>query len=46
MNIILQNILVFTALALALLFLVRKFIWSPKQKSSKACGSNDNCGCH
>ncbi|WP_417876111.1 FeoB-associated Cys-rich membrane protein [Winogradskyella sediminis] len=46
MNIIIQNILVFLALAMALLFLVRKFIWSPKKKSTKACGGDDGCGCH
>ena len=46
MNTIIQNILVFSALAIALLFLVRKFIWKPKKKSSKACGNDDGCGCH
>ncbi|MBF8148906.1 FeoB-associated Cys-rich membrane protein [Winogradskyella sp. F6397] len=46
MNTIIQNILVFTALALAVLFLIRKFFWSPKKKSSKACGGDDGCGCH
>jgi len=40
-----QNILVFIAVAAAFTFLVRKFIWSPKKKSSKSCGTND-CGCH
>jgi len=47
MNTIIQNILVFSALAIALLFLVRKFVWKPKKvKSSSACGSDDGCGCH
>ncbi|WP_299120955.1 FeoB-associated Cys-rich membrane protein [uncultured Winogradskyella sp.] len=46
MNTIIQNILVFTALALALLFLVRKFIWTSKKTASKACGNDDDCGCH
>lgn len=46
MNTIFQNILVFGALAFALLFLIRKYIWSPKKKSSKACGGDDGCGCH
>nr|WP_273289762.1 FeoB-associated Cys-rich membrane protein [Winogradskyella sp.] len=45
MNTLIQNILVFFALGLALLFLVRKFIWKPKSKSSSACGTDD-CGCH
>jgi hypothetical protein len=45
MNTIIQNILVFSALALALVFLVRKFIWTPKKSNSKACGEDD-CGCH
>ncbi len=45
MNLIIQNILVFSALALALFFLVRKFIWTPKKKTSNTdCG--DGCGCH
>jgi hypothetical protein len=46
MNTILQNILVFTALALALVFLVRKFVWKPKKVSDKSCGGDDGCGCH
>ncbi|WP_299883958.1 FeoB-associated Cys-rich membrane protein [uncultured Lacinutrix sp.] len=43
MNTIIQNILVFTTLAFALLFLVKKFFW--KKKTKKACGTDD-CGCH
>jgi len=47
MNHILQNILVFTAVALAIWFLLYKFGILPKKKaaSSKACGEDD-CGCH
>lgn len=45
MNTFIQNILVFTALAIAVVFLVRKFLWKSK-KSKKSCGGNDNCGCH
>ncbi|WP_431133285.1 FeoB-associated Cys-rich membrane protein [Psychroserpens mesophilus] len=46
MNTIIQNILVFTTLAIAIAFLVRKFIWKPKKASTKACGGDDGCGCH
>lgn len=46
MNTIIQNILVFSALAFALGFLVKKFVWNPKKKPSKACGGDDGCGCH
>lgn len=47
MNTIVQNILVFTTLGFAILFLIRKFIWKPKKAtSSKACGNDDGCGCH
>jgi hypothetical protein len=45
MNDIIQNILVFSALALALLFLVKKFVWSSKKKTDKAGCSDDGCGC-
>ncbi len=45
MNSMIQNILVFTTLAFAIAFLVRKFIWKPKKASTKACG-NDGCGCN
>ncbi|MCH4552005.1 FeoB-associated Cys-rich membrane protein [Aestuariibaculum lutulentum] len=44
MNTIIQNILVFSAVALALLFLIRKFLW--KKKTSKKSCCNDDCGCH
>jgi len=46
MNTIIQNILAFSAVGLAILYLVRKYIWSPKKKSAKACGGDDGCGCH
>ncbi|WP_156033006.1 FeoB-associated Cys-rich membrane protein [Sediminibacter sp. Hel_I_10] len=46
MNTLLQNIFVFIALAFALTFLVRKFIWKPKKADAKGCGSGDDCGCH
>lgn len=45
MNDIIQNILVFVAMALAMLFLFKKFFWK-KPKTKKACGSDDGCGCH
>jgi len=44
MNDLIQNILIFIALGIALLFLVRKYIWKSKKKAAKACG-NDDCGC-
>jgi len=44
MNDILQNILVYTSVAAAVAFLVKKFFWK-KSKPKKACG-NDGCGCH
>nr|WP_093455573.1 FeoB-associated Cys-rich membrane protein [Flavivirga aquatica] len=44
MNIIVQNILVFIALAFSLFFLLKKFFWK-KPKTKKACGK-DGCGCH
>jgi large-conductance mechanosensitive channel len=40
-----QNILAFSTLALAIIFLVIKFIWKPKKKESSNC-SSDKCGCH
>lgn len=44
MNIFIQNILVFTAVLLAVAFLVRKFfLKNPKNK--KSCGEDD-CDCH
>lgn len=47
MNTIIQNILVFITVALAMGYIIRKYIWSPKKKSTtKACGGDDGCGCH
>ena len=45
MNTILQNILVFTALVLAVSFLVKKFFFK-KVKADKGCGTGGDCGCH
>lgn len=46
MNTIIQNILVFLALGIALFFLLKKFVLK-KSKSGKGCGSDDTCGgCH
>ncbi|MCT4629556.1 FeoB-associated Cys-rich membrane protein [Winogradskyella sp.] len=45
MNTIIQNILVFSALILAIGFLVYKFLWKPKKKKATNCGTND-CNCH
>ena len=44
MNEIIQNTLVFTALAVVLVFLVKKFFFKTS-KTKNNCG-NDNCGCH
>ena len=44
MNTIIQNILVFIAMAVAILFIAKKFFWK-KTSSKKACG-DDGCGCH
>jgi len=46
MNTIIQNILVFSTLGLALYFLAKKYILPTKKKSNKACGGDDGCGCH
>ncbi|WP_396602746.1 FeoB-associated Cys-rich membrane protein [Algibacter sp. R77976] len=45
MNDIIQNVLVFIAMALAMSFLIKKFFWK-KAKPKKACGGDDGCGCH
>jgi hypothetical protein len=39
-----QEIIAFTALGIALAFLIKKFFFK-KNKSDKSCGSDD-CGCH
>ncbi|MFK7833250.1 MAG: FeoB-associated Cys-rich membrane protein [Winogradskyella sp.] len=46
MNVIIQNILAFSALTIALLYLFKNFVWWPKKKISKACGGDNGCGCH
>lgn len=45
MNTIIQNILVFTAITLAIFFLAKKYFWK-KPPSKKSCGKDDGCGCH
>jgi F0F1-type ATP synthase membrane subunit b/b' len=45
MNELLQNILAFTALFIALLFLVKKFFWK-KSKLKKGIGKHDCDNCH
>lgn len=39
----LQEIIAFIVLGVAIGFLIRKFFW--KKKTGKNCG-NDDCGCH
>jgi large-conductance mechanosensitive channel len=39
-----QEIVAFIVLGIAVLFLVKKFFFKKKKKSDKDCGSND-CGC-
>ncbi|MBU2926892.1 FeoB-associated Cys-rich membrane protein [Winogradskyella psychrotolerans] len=46
MNTIIQNILVFTSVGLAVFFLAKKYFLPAKKKSTKACGGDDGCGCH
>lgn len=47
MSVLLQDILIFIAMALALYFLFTTFIWNPfkKKKANVKCG-NDKCGCN
>ncbi|WP_098946178.1 FeoB-associated Cys-rich membrane protein [Pseudalgibacter alginicilyticus] len=45
MNTIIQNILAFTAVAIAVVFLIRKFFLK-KRKTKKSCGGDDGCGCN
>ncbi|TXE13112.1 FeoB-associated Cys-rich membrane protein [Seonamhaeicola algicola] len=45
MNTLIQNILVFSTVAIAFVFLVKKFM-PKKTKTNKGCGTNSNCGCH
>lgn len=47
---ILQQILVYITLAIAVGYIATKFfipksVWSSKKSNSKGCGDND-CGCH
>ncbi len=44
MNNTIQTVLVILTASLALGFLVRKYLWKPKAKPSKGCGSS-GCGC-
>jgi len=42
-----QEILAYSTLAVAVLFLLKKFFWkktAKAKKNSKSCG--DDCGCH
>ncbi len=41
----LQEILAFLALGIALTFLIKKFFLK-KKKSDKNCGGDSDCGCH
>jgi len=46
MNTIVQNILAFTALGIAVAFLIKKFFWKKSNAKKKACGSDgSDCGC-
>ncbi|XDU95200.1 FeoB-associated Cys-rich membrane protein [Flavobacterium sp. WC2429] len=40
-----QQIIAFTALGIALVFLIKKFFLK-KKKSDKNCGDGTDCGCH
>ena len=44
MSELIQNIIIAVIGVIAIIFLVKKFIWNPKKKNSKSCGS-DGCGC-
>jgi len=44
MSVLFQNIIIALIGLIAIAFLLRKYAWSPKKKSDKACG-NDGCGC-
>ena len=45
MNSIIQNILVFAAVAFAAYYLIRKYFFK-KSRSGKGCGGGDDCKCH
>ena len=40
-----QEIIAFTALGIALAFLIKKFFFK-KKKTNKNCGGDSDCGCH
>ncbi|MCB4798041.1 FeoB-associated Cys-rich membrane protein [Tamlana sp. PT2-4] len=44
MNNLIQNILVISTLVVAVLFLLKKFVFKGKKSSKKSCGNGD-CGC-
>jgi FtsZ-interacting cell division protein ZipA len=44
MSVLFQNIVIALIGLVAIAFLIKKYIWSPKKKQSKSCG-NKNCGC-
>jgi len=48
MNTIIQNILVFAALGIAVAFLIKKYFWKKSSNTKKkACGSDGtSCGCN
>ncbi len=39
-----QEILTYIALSIAIGFLIKKFLWKKSSKKSKSCG--DDCACH
>ncbi|WP_159022246.1 FeoB-associated Cys-rich membrane protein [Formosa sp. L2A11] len=46
MNTIIQNILVFASLGIAVAFFIKKFFWKKDKSKKKACGSDGtSCGC-
>lgn len=40
-----QEIMVYLAVAAAVFFLIKKYLFKKKNKKSRACGGTD-CGCH
>ncbi len=44
MNHTIQTILVVLTLVAAIVFLLKRFVFTSKKKASKSCGSG-NCGC-
>ena len=47
MSVLLQDLLIYVAVVLALYYLFTTLIWNPfkKKKTNLKCG-NDKCGCH